>query len=137
VKPTVQTVVHEYDPLWPEMFEREAERIRGVLGMWSLRIEQAGSTSVSGPAAKRTSYVPGARHRGESSRVFCGRPGDRAHAAIPALVRVNAADREIYARTKAALVREQWRGVQDYAAAKSGVIQEIMERARYYLVGKP
>jgi GrpB-like predicted nucleotidyltransferase (UPF0157 family) len=52
-------------------------------------------------------------------------------------LRVNAADREIYARTKAALVREQWRGVQDYAAAKSGVIQEIMERARYYLVGKP
>jgi GrpB-like predicted nucleotidyltransferase (UPF0157 family) len=45
-------VLVEYDPAWPRLFEREAERIRGVLGAGALRIEHAGSTSVPGLAAK-------------------------------------------------------------------------------------
>jgi GrpB-like predicted nucleotidyltransferase (UPF0157 family) len=52
-------------------------------------------------------------------------------------LRIKAADRELYARTKAALAQEQWRDVQGYADAKSDVIADIMARAaRYYLVGK-
>ena len=47
----------DYDPRWPELFEREAERIRAALGgvalgSVALRIEHAGSTSVPGLAAK-------------------------------------------------------------------------------------
>ena len=42
----------EYDPEWPRLFEREAERIRGALGPKALQIEHAGSTSVPGLAAK-------------------------------------------------------------------------------------
>lgn len=42
----------EYDPRWPEMFAREAERIRAALGDRALRIEHAGSTAVAGLAAK-------------------------------------------------------------------------------------
>jgi GrpB-like predicted nucleotidyltransferase (UPF0157 family) len=42
----------EYDPEWPGLFEREAERIRGALGRSALRIEHVGSTSVPGLAAK-------------------------------------------------------------------------------------
>jgi GrpB-like predicted nucleotidyltransferase (UPF0157 family) len=42
----------EYDPRWPELFQREAERIRAVLGQQALRIEHTGSTSVPGLAAK-------------------------------------------------------------------------------------
>ena len=42
----------EYDPGWPRLFEREAERIRGVLGGRALLVEHAGSTSVPGLAAK-------------------------------------------------------------------------------------
>jgi len=42
----------EYDPDWPRLFEREAERIRAALGERALQVEHVGSTSVPGLAAK-------------------------------------------------------------------------------------
>jgi GrpB-like predicted nucleotidyltransferase (UPF0157 family) len=42
----------EYDPRWPVQYEREAARIRSVLGERVLRLEHVGSTSVPGLAAK-------------------------------------------------------------------------------------
>ncbi len=42
----------EYDPAWPCLFEREAQRIRGALGERALMVEHVGSTSVPGLAAK-------------------------------------------------------------------------------------
>ena len=42
----------EYDPEWPRLYEREAERIGRALGARMLRIEHVGSTSVPGLAAK-------------------------------------------------------------------------------------
>ena len=39
----------DYDPHWPELFGREADRIRAALGY---RIEPTGSTSVPGLVAK-------------------------------------------------------------------------------------
>ena len=42
----------EYDPEWPALYDREAERIGGALGAKALRIEHVGSTSVPGLAAK-------------------------------------------------------------------------------------
>jgi GrpB-like predicted nucleotidyltransferase (UPF0157 family) len=42
----------EYDPQWPDLFRREAARIRPALGDRALRIEHIGSTSVPGLAAK-------------------------------------------------------------------------------------
>jgi GrpB-like predicted nucleotidyltransferase (UPF0157 family) len=42
----------DYDPEWPRMFQREAERIRAALGDRALMVEHAGSTSVPGLAAK-------------------------------------------------------------------------------------
>ena len=42
----------EYDPQWPVLFEREAARIRSVLGATAVRVEHAGSTSVPGLPAK-------------------------------------------------------------------------------------
>lgn len=42
----------DYDPEWPGLFTREAERIRAALGERALLIEHAGSTSVPGLAAK-------------------------------------------------------------------------------------
>jgi GrpB-like predicted nucleotidyltransferase (UPF0157 family) len=41
-----------YDPGWPALFEREAERIRAALGEIVVRLEHTGSTSVPGLAAK-------------------------------------------------------------------------------------
>ena len=42
----------EYDPRWPALYEREADRIRGLLGERVLLLEHAGSTSVPGLPAK-------------------------------------------------------------------------------------
>jgi GrpB-like predicted nucleotidyltransferase (UPF0157 family) len=42
----------DYDPTWPQLFEREAARIRAALGNRILLIEHVGSTSVPGLAAK-------------------------------------------------------------------------------------
>ncbi|WP_461176713.1 GrpB family protein [Virgibacillus ainsalahensis] len=42
----------EYDPRWPKLFEREAKRIRSVLGNKALQVEHVGSTSVPGLCAK-------------------------------------------------------------------------------------
>ena len=44
--------LHEYDPAWPALYEREAERIREALGDRVVRLEHVGSTSVPGLAAK-------------------------------------------------------------------------------------
>jgi GrpB-like predicted nucleotidyltransferase (UPF0157 family) len=45
-------VLVDYDPAWPHLFEREAARIRAVLGGRVELLEHVGSTSVPGLAAK-------------------------------------------------------------------------------------
>jgi len=73
----------EYDPSWPELFEREANRVRSALGGNALRVEHAGSTSVPGLCAKpiidmllvvadsadESSYVPALEAAGYTLRV--------------------------------------------------------------------
>ena len=45
-------LIVDYDPLWPELFRREADRILGALARRALLIEHTGSTSVPGLPAK-------------------------------------------------------------------------------------
>jgi GrpB-like predicted nucleotidyltransferase (UPF0157 family) len=45
-------------------------------------------------------------------------------------LRTDEDDRELYARTKRELAKKKWKYVQNYADAKSEVIQEILARAR-------
>jgi GrpB-like predicted nucleotidyltransferase (UPF0157 family) len=45
-------------------------------------------------------------------------------------LRNNDADRELYERTKRALAKETWKYVQNYADAKTAVVEEIVARAR-------
>jgi GrpB-like predicted nucleotidyltransferase (UPF0157 family) len=53
LKPHNATIhLEEYDPRWPELFKREAKRIRSALGDKVLRLEHVGSTSVPGLCAK-------------------------------------------------------------------------------------
>lgn len=73
----------EYDPAWPQRFEREAAKIRGALGNRAVRVEHTGSTSVPGLAAKpiidivlvvadssdETSYVPPLEEAGYVLRI--------------------------------------------------------------------
>jgi GrpB-like predicted nucleotidyltransferase (UPF0157 family) len=44
--------LHAYDPRWPELYEREAVRLRRALGESVVLVEHAGSTSVPGLQAK-------------------------------------------------------------------------------------
>ena len=44
-------------------------------------------------------------------------------------LRTNAADRELYARTKRELATRDWKYMQQYADAKTAVVKEIMARA--------
>jgi GrpB-like predicted nucleotidyltransferase (UPF0157 family) len=45
-------------------------------------------------------------------------------------LRANAADRELYQRTKLALAQQEWGQVQDYADAKSAIVAEILARSQ-------
>jgi GrpB-like predicted nucleotidyltransferase (UPF0157 family) len=44
--------IHDYNPQWPRLYQREEDRLRLVLGERALRIEHAGSTSVPELPAK-------------------------------------------------------------------------------------
>jgi GrpB-like predicted nucleotidyltransferase (UPF0157 family) len=47
-------VISEYDPLWPQLFGNERDKIRAVLGERVRMIEHIGSTAVPNLAAKPT-----------------------------------------------------------------------------------
>ena len=156
----------DYGPQWPGLFEREAERLRTVLGDRALRIEHTGSTSVPGLAAKpiidivlvvddsadEAAYVPALQAADYllriretdwyEHRMFKGPDTDiNLHvfsSGCPEIDRMlmlrdwlrgNADDRDWYARTKRALAQEEWKYVQNYADAKTGVIEEMIARA--------
>ena len=155
-----------YDPRWPELFCREADRIQAALRQRALRVEHTGSTSVPGlvakpiidmllvvrDSAKEDSYVPALESIGyvlriretnwHEHRMFKGPDTDiNLHVLsfgcseinrvllFRDWLRSNATDRELYARTKLSLADKEWKHVQNYADAKTAVIEEIIERA--------
>jgi len=159
-------VIVDYDPQWPELFRREADRIRAVLGPRALRIEHTGSTSVPGLVAKpvidvllvvtdaadESTYVPALEAAGyllrireadwHEHRMLKGPDTDmKLHvfsSGCPEIdrmlmfrdwLRSNSADRDQYARTKLALAETEWKYVQNYADAKTVVIERIIARA--------
>jgi GrpB-like predicted nucleotidyltransferase (UPF0157 family) len=157
----------EYDPAWPQLFEREAARIRGALGAKAVILEHAGSTSVPGLAAKpridvvlavpdstdEAAFVPPLESAGYTfilrepdwfeHRLMRGtQPDSNIHvfsAGSPEIdkmllfrdwLRSNAADRALYEQTKRAFAEGEWENVQDYADAKTEVVEAILSRAR-------
>ncbi len=157
----------DYDPQWPELFGREADRIRAVLGSQSLQIEHVGSTSVPSLVAKpiidillvvadsadEKTYVPAMEAAGYLLRIreanwyehrmlkgpdtdinlhvfSSGCPEIHRMLKFREWLRRNAADRDLYARTKLALAQKDWKYVQNYADAKSIVIEEIIARSK-------
>ena len=158
----------DYDPSWPRLYEREATRIRSVLGDRVRRLEHVGSTSVPGLAAKpiidivmavpdsadEPAYVPdmeaagyvaadpraglvrapavqGAGHEHQPAYVQRGVRRDRS---LPRASATGCArhddDRDLYERTKRELAAREWRYVQHYADAKTGVVEGIIARAQ-------
>jgi GrpB-like predicted nucleotidyltransferase (UPF0157 family) len=155
----------DYDPAWPELFERDAARIRGALGDQARVLEHAGSTSVPGLVAKpiidivlavpdssnEDAYVPALEAAGYvlsirepdwyEHRLLKGPDTDvNLHVfsegceeiermlAFRDRLRTNEADRERYESKKRELAARRWEFVQDYADAKTEVVQEILER---------
>jgi GrpB-like predicted nucleotidyltransferase (UPF0157 family) len=157
----------EYDPTWPELFRREAGRIRAALGDRVLQLEHVGSTAVPGLCAKplidlvlvvadsadEPAYVPALETAAyvlrirepdwNEHRVFegpdtninlhvfsSGCPEIGRMLAFRDWLRINASDRDLYARTKLELVQKKWKYVQNYADAKTAIVEQIMARAR-------
>jgi GrpB-like predicted nucleotidyltransferase (UPF0157 family) len=157
----------DYDPEWPRLFEREAERIRAALGERILQLEHVGSTSIPGLAAKpridvllvvadsadEPAYVPALEAAGYvlrirepdwyEHRVLKGPDTDvNLHVFSPGApeidrmvlfrnwLRADETDRELYARTKRELAGRSWKYVQNYADAKTDVVEEILARAQ-------
>jgi GrpB-like predicted nucleotidyltransferase (UPF0157 family) len=159
--------VVDYDPEWPRLYRREAERIRAVLGERMVRLEHIGSTSVPGLAAKpiidvllvvpdsgdEPAYVPDLEAAGYvlvirepgwfQHRAFKGPDTDvNLHVYSPGCqeieryllfrdrLRASPEDRARYQRVKRELAERDWTWVQQYADAKSEVVEEIIARAR-------
>lgn len=166
IAPPARITLAEYDPEWPALYAREAERILAALGERVVLLEHVGSTSVPGLAAKsridillvvpdsgdEAAYVPDLEAGGYilhirepewfEHRMFNG--PDTAvnlHVLSPGCtetermlrfrdhLRRDEADRQLYERTKRALAGRVWTHRQNYADAKSDVIDEILARA--------
>jgi GrpB-like predicted nucleotidyltransferase (UPF0157 family) len=159
--------IAEYDPAWPRLFQREAERILAALGERVVLLEHVGSTSVPGLADKpridvllvvpdsadESTYVPALEAVSYVLRirepdwyehcVFKGPDTDvNLHVFSPGCpeidrmllfrdwLRSNVSDRRLYERTKRELARRDWKYTQNYADAKTAVVEEILARAR-------
>ena len=157
----------DYDPAWPELFRREAERIRAVLGDRVLLLEHVGSTSVPGLAAKpiidillvvpdsadEPAYLPDLEAAGYvlvirepewfQHRCFKGPDTDvNLHVYSPGCpeieryllfrerLRGHREERARYQRVKRELAQRDWTYVQEYADAKTEVVEGIIARAR-------
>jgi len=156
----------DYDPAWPGLYQREAARIRSVLGDRVLLLEHVGSTAVPGLAAKpvidillvvadpadEQAYVPDLERAGyrlairepdwHEHRLLKGpdtdinlhvHPPDSPeidrHLRFRDRLRSDAADRELYERAKRELAARNWRYVQQYADAKTDVVETILRRS--------
>lgn len=159
--------VVDYDPDWPRLFRREADRIRALLGERVVRLEHIGSTAVPGLAAKpivdvllvvpdpsdEPAYVPDLeaagyrlvirepdwyQHRclkGPDSNVNLhiyppGCPEIERYLVFRDRLRGHPEDRAHYQRVKRELAERDWTYVQEYADAKTEVVEAIIARAR-------
>src|SRR4051812_42517588 len=153
----------DYDPRWPELYAREAQRIRRALGERVLRLEHVGSTSVPGLVAKplidillvvadpadEAAYVAALEAAGyrlrirepewHEHRLLKGPDTDvNLHVHGPGspeigrmvgfrdTLRRDTAARERYAAVKRELAGRHWCHMQDYADAKSEVVEAIV-----------
>jgi GrpB-like predicted nucleotidyltransferase (UPF0157 family) len=164
----------DYDPEWPQLYEREAERVQSALGDCVLLLEHVGSTSVPGLAAKpkidmllvvantadEPAYVPALEAFGYvlkirepewyEHRMFKGPDADiNLHVFSSGCseidrmllfrnwLRSNESDRRLYECTKRELARNNWKYTQNYADAKTAIVEEILTRAQINIGTNP
>jgi GrpB-like predicted nucleotidyltransferase (UPF0157 family) len=156
----------DYDHAWPDLFRREVERIREILGERVLQLEHVGSTSVPGLAAKpiidillvvadsadEQAYVAPLEAAGYELRIrepdwhehrvlkgpdtninlhvfSAGSDEIERMLAFRDRLRTDESERVLYERAKRELAQQEWKYVQDYADAKSEVVEGIIARA--------
>ena len=159
-------VVVDYDPLWPETFQKHAGIIAQTLGLKALSIDHVGSTSVPGLAAKpiidivvvvensgdEAAYLPALLAAGYVLRVrepdwhqhrMLRTPQLDVHVhifssgcvevarmlAFRSRLRSNAEDRLRYEALKRDLAKKDWPDMNDYARAKTDVVEQIIASA--------
>jgi GrpB-like predicted nucleotidyltransferase (UPF0157 family) len=159
--------IAEYNGEWPQLFEREATRIRATLKELVVSLEHVGSTSVPGLAAKpridmllvvadsadEPAYLPALEEAGyvlrirepdwHEHRVLKGPDTDvnlhvftSGSSEIDRMLlfrdwlRSNVSDRGLYEQTKRKLAEKDWKYTQNYADAKTEVVEEILARAQ-------
>jgi GrpB-like predicted nucleotidyltransferase (UPF0157 family) len=167
-KPHNNTIhLASYDPNWPLLFERLANRVRNSLSGKVILLEHVGSTSIPNLSAKpvidmilavvdsteEPSYVPPLEAEGFELRIR--EPDWFEHRLLRASdvnsnlhvfsagceeidrmltfrnwLRIHDADRRLYETRKRELAARTWKHVQNYADAKSEVIENILVRAR-------
>jgi GrpB-like predicted nucleotidyltransferase (UPF0157 family) len=164
LKGTVELV--DYDPDWPNQYEKHRQAIVEQLGDKIVLLEHVGSTSVPGLAAKpridillivedssdEAAYLPQLEAAGfelhirevewHEHRCLKGfEPDANLHVFSPGCVeiermvgfrdwlRTHDDDRMLYESTKRRLAAQEWDFIQDYADAKSAVVEEIRIRA--------
>jgi len=155
-----------YDPAWPALYEREASRIRSILGDRVRLLEHAGSTSVPGLSAKpivdivlavddsadEAAYVPPMEAAGYVLRIRepdwfehrllkgpdtdinlhvfgADSPEIGRMLAFRDRLRADDDERRSYEQAKRDLAARHWTYVQDYADAKSEIVEAIVARA--------
>ena len=165
--PKLEGKIHlaDYDPAWPALFEREAARVRGILGAGVVTIDHVGSTSIPGLPAKpiidvllvvpssadESAYAPALEGAGyrlvirepdwHEHRVFKGpdtnvnmhvfSPGGPEPARMLGFrdyLRTHDDARLEYEAEKRRLAEQDWEYVQQYADAKSRVVETILAR---------
>ena len=155
-----------YDPAWPAIFSREADRIRGVLGGQVILLEHVGSTSVPGLSAKpvidmvltvtdsstEERYVTPLEAHGYALKVRESDWYEHRMLKLPSVdgnlhvfssgceevdrmlafrdrLRGNQTDRRLYENTKQELAARTWKYIQNYADAKSEIVEMILSRS--------
>ena len=161
-----EIVVVDYDPLWPEKFQKHAGLIAQTLGPKALCVDHVGSTSVPGLGAKpiidvvvvvensgdEAAYLPALLAAGYVLRVR--EPDWHQHRmlrtqeldvhvhifssgcvevarmlAFRNRLRSNADDRLRYDALKRNLAKQDWPDMNDYARAKTDVVEQITASA--------
>jgi GrpB-like predicted nucleotidyltransferase (UPF0157 family) len=159
-------VIMDYNPLWPETFQKHAALITQALGPKALCIEHVGSTSVPGLAAKpiidivvvvedssaEDAWLPALLAAGYVLRVrepdwhqhrMLRTPGLEVHVHIFSSgctevermivfrnhLRRDANDRQRYEELKRHLATQDWPDINDYATAKTELVEQIVARA--------
>jgi GrpB-like predicted nucleotidyltransferase (UPF0157 family) len=140
-------LIADYNPAWPLLFEDERQRLQPAIGEWAVAIEHVGNTAVTGLAAKPIIDI-GVALRSLEDALYCitplfklgyqcpgeyGIPGmyESTHEQFAGHTDLRAhfdAPRE-HERLQRLLARENAK-VDDYSAAKSDFVRDVLARAR-------